>query len=92
MTKLSGLIFPFLLGPALPEEAVSTNAHKIVSKDESLYYINTFTNVFYKLVCSKSIEDCTWEKFGQTLEYPRQAAVALMLPDYMEDMVDCGWI
>ena len=91
LTQQSRVIFhSCYLGPTLPEEAVSVNAHKIVSKDESLYYMNTYNNLFYKLICSISIEDCYWKKLEHKLEYPRQGAVAMMLPDYLEHMVDCG--
>ena len=80
----------FFVGPELPEDVTAVNAgHEIVSNDETLYACNTYTGVFYKLKCSKSIEDCHWEKLYIQLNYPRHKAVVLMLPEYMEHMVHC---
>ena len=80
-----------MLGPALPEESTGYNSYKIVSNDDSLYYINTWSNTFYKLVCSETIEiaNCCWEKLERKLEHPRKFAVAAMLPESMEHMADC---
>ena len=88
---LNYFYFPsHLQGPALPEESVGMRSHNIVSNENSLYYINTLSNTFLKLVCSETIEDCDWQQLEQTLKHPRGGAVALMLPDDMVDMVDCA--
>ena len=78
-------------GPDLPHEVFMHDGHTIVSNGESLYYINTFVNVFYELICPGSLTNCYWEPLYEAkLNYPRHLAVALMLPDDMADMVDCG--
>ena len=78
-------------GPDLPQEVELHYGHTIVSNGESLYYINTLVNVFYELICLESLSTCKWEQiYDAKLNYPRHLAVALMLPDDMADMVDCG--
>ena len=78
-------------GPELPQEVLLHGGHTIVSNGESLYYINTLVNVFYELICLQSLTNCTWTQlYDAKLNYPRHLAVALMLPDDMADMVDCG--
>ena len=78
-----------MLGPALPEEAFDKDSEIIVSNEESLYYINTWDNVIYKLVCSETITDCSWRKLDQKLEFHRWGAIALMLPESLEDTIAC---
>ena len=78
-------------GPMLPDGIAMGSGHTIVSNGESLYYINTFYNEFYELICLESLTNCTWARlYDAKLNYPRHYAVALMLPDDMVDMVDCA--
>ena len=77
-------------GPDIPEtKKLLDLGHEIVSNDESLFYINTYANSFYKLECSGSIQNCEWKKMDQQLRNPREHAVTLMLPDYMSHRADC---
>ena len=82
------IIFLFLIGPTLPQESIG-NSYKFVSNEDSLYYINTWINLFYKLVCAETIASCYWEKLEQKLEQRRFQTIALMLPESMEHMADC---
>lgn len=80
------------LGPQLPYVSVEQYGHRIVSNEESLYYINTFGNMFYKLMCPdpELLSNCYWESLiNAELKYPRSWAVALMLPEDMLNMVNC---
>ena len=78
-----------MLGPALPEEAFERDSDRIVSHEESLYYINTWNNAIYKLVCSETITDCYWRKLERKLEFHRWGAIALMLPESLENTINC---
>ena len=76
------------LGPPPPFDSLL--GHKIVSNEESLYYLNTFTNEFYQLMCPELLSNCYWEQLTNAkLRYSRLRAVAFMLPNDMLSMVDC---
>ena len=91
LLKLGEVEMRWQPGPDLPQEVFTYGGHTIVSNGESLYYINTLVNVFYELICLESLSNCHWEPlYDAKLNYPRHLAVALMLPDDMADMVDCG--
>ena len=76
------------LGPPPPFDSLL--GHKIVSNEQSLYYLNTFTNEFYQLMCPELLSNCYWEQLTNAkLRYSRLRAVAFMLPSDMLSMVDC---
>ena len=68
-------------GPLLPSSWSSDNpknADAIVSDYDTLYYINTWQNLFLKLECSA---ECEWKNLNIQLKTPRINAVVALIPD-----------
>ena len=57
------------------------NGQLLVSNGETLFYINTLENVFYRLEYTTFTEGFKWTKMNQTLENPRNFAVGVLIPD-----------
>ena len=72
------------LGPRLPEQFDYDD--KIISNDDSLYFVNTNSNLFLKLDCTEDLT-CKWNKMEQKLEVPRANGVAVLIPD---ELTDCS--
>ena len=74
-------------GPSLPGDYHGDNAygHEMVSNDETLFYINTYDNVFLQLTCNESLEDCHWDTLAAKLQISRCDAFVTLIPDHMTD-------
>ena len=73
----------WISGPSLPDFYYD-DAHQLVSNGETLFYINTYDNVFLKMEC-ESINSCMWIEMEQKLQIPRFGAVAKLIPDHLAD-------
>ena len=71
-------------GPSLPTN-YNVIAHEIVSNGETLFYINTYDNVFLQLMCDESLEGCHWDTLASQLEFPRESAFITLIPNHMAD-------
>ena len=71
-------------GPSLPTN-YNVIAHEIVSNGETLFYINTYDNVFLQLTCDESLEGCHWDTLASQLEFPRENAFITLIPNHMAD-------
>ena len=71
-----------ILGPSLPDD-YDYRGHKMVSNGDTLFYINTFRNVFLQLTCDESLEDCHWKTLASKLQIPRYFAFVTLIPDYL---------
>ena len=71
-------------GPPLPSSWSydnPKNADAIVSDYDTLYYINTWQNLFLKLECSQCSAECEWKTLNIQLKTPRINAVVALIPD-----------
>ena len=62
------------------------DGHQMVSNGDSLFYINTYYNIFLRLDCT-SLQDCHWITMEQKLEFRRADAVVSLVPD---ELVECN--
>ena len=61
------------------------NGQLLVSNGETLFYINTFENVFFRLEYTGFQEGFEWIPMNLKLETPRQFAVGVLIPDKLTD-------
>ena len=73
----------WISGPSLPDFYYD-GAHELVSNGETLFYINTYDNVFLRMEC-ESINSCMWIEMEQKLQIPRYGAVAKLIPDHLAE-------
>jgi len=60
---------------------------EMVSNGDSLFYINTYDNIFLRLECTL-LQDCHWITMEQKLEIPRASKpVVSLVPD---ELVECN--
>ena len=79
------IIFIFS-GPNLPEN-YSGGSHEIVSDGNTVYYVNTNSNVILKLECPNGLDSCSWTEMDQKLINPRFQSLAFLVDD---DLTECS--
>ena len=72
----------WISGPSLPN--YYHDAHELVSNGETLFYVNTYDNVFLRMEC-ESINSCIWIEMEQKLQIPRSNAVVKLIPDHLAE-------
>ena len=70
----------WILGPDLPGQYEPTGS-ELVSNGETLFYVNTFENVFLQLICEGSLESCQWNTLASHLQYLRFGSFVTLIPD-----------
>ena len=53
--------------------------HLLLSNGETLFYVNTFFNNFYRL--SLEFDEYKWVEMNMRLETPRKYAIGVLIPD-----------
>ena len=61
--------------------------HEIVSDGNTVYYVNTLSNVILKLECPYDLASCRWNKMDQKLSNPRMDALAFLVDD---ELTECS--
>ena len=69
------------LGPNLPLTP-SGNIHMVSSEDE-LYFIDTFTTNVLSLDCQSGIDSCKWIELGVNLQQRRSDALVSLIPVHL---------
>ena len=85
LLKLWPIFFMFL-GPDLPG-SYDGDSHKIVSDGETVYYVNTKSNVILRLDCPSDLSSCKWTTLEQKLSFPRSSSLAFLVPD---ELTECS--
>ena len=80
------IINVILLGPELLD-SYNILGHEMVSDGNTVYYVNTYSNVILKLDCLSDLASCAWTKMKQTLKYPRTQSLAFLVPD---ELTECS--
>ena len=70
----------------MPEDYAGSG-HEIVSDGNTVYYVNTKSNVILKLECSCDLESCGWTEMEQKLSNPRSYSLAFLVDD---ELTDCS--
>ena len=70
-------------GPDLPD--YSWTGTQMISNGDTLFYINTYVNVFLRMECGEWLHTCQWINMQQKLEFTRKNAFATLVPDYLTD-------
>ena len=82
--NLNNEIIQWISGPDLPD-SYRWSGTQMVSNGDTLFFVNTYDNVFLRLECGESLQDCQWITMQQKLEFPRGNAFATLISDYLTD-------
>ena len=71
----------------LPGPVHDLRGQLLVSNGETLFYINTVENVFFRLEWTNFVDGFQWIPMDVRLETPRVFAVGVLIPD---ELTDCN--